>query len=30
MVRVIADGVDIGAARSISVSVRPDAAVVHS
>ena len=28
--RVVVDGVDIGAARSIAVTVRPDAAVVHS
>lgn len=28
--RVFADGVDVGSARSITVTVRPDAAVVHS
>jgi hypothetical protein len=28
--RVFADGVDVGAARSITVTVRPDAAIVHS
>jgi len=28
--RVFADGIDVGEARSISVTVRPDAAVVHS
>ncbi len=29
-VRVTADGVDLGSARSVAVTVRPDAAVVHS
>ena len=28
--RVLADGVDIGAARSMTVTVRPDAAIVYS
>ena len=30
VLRVIADGRDIGAARSISITVRPDAAMIHA